>query len=181
LRNRPLHDRDAPILKATTKGKQAEARPGKVSYFTTAVLESFRKYGPERRSGSNWVVTTSSLRRAVQMHMERFAPNRCDTGNGVSNFTRDLHEFSGAPQIFAEIRCRPAAAHPLAAFSLTHSARMAPLIRPNPEADPWLLDVEYADWDVDATFKPADGYKNVQALAQTSWPPLFAPKLETGV
>ena len=96
--------RDAPVYLATPFGQKAGPANG-VSFFTAALLACLGRLGAARRVGTDWVVTTASLRTALPVLMGRTHNGQnqrlhCDVGRGVG-------PSADGPALLAGHRVRP--------------------------------------------------------------------------
>jgi hypothetical protein len=102
---------DAQILSSSNPGGQSHAIPGRVSFFTEALLESLQKFSAPAKNNRRWQVTTSSLGTAMKERMRRMqvpGPKkvRCHVG-GQSNFDTVVHTFTGDAHVMSCVDCDP--------------------------------------------------------------------------
>ena len=177
--------RNAPILKATAIGRKAHAPAAGVSYFTKALIECLDRVGASYLGNTDWIVDTSSLKRALVQRLDRtrgptgaLMPLPCDVGGGVCNFETDLHWINGSAEVMSRITCDPDAA-------LDHTELIVDDGQGNrrnrlPKAEPWDLDLQAGiTCDVDARLNAAAPYHQAYPWRKRLiYPPKFECKVK---
>lgn len=148
--------RDAPVIKATNSGLKAHAEPGKVSFYTQALLACLEKMGARGQNAGRWEIATSSLGQAMKYYLKRLTPSGlepliCDVG-GRSNFDTVIHYFVGTAYVMSSIDCEPSAALPVAQFFLRNGSTFVKS-RVTSEPNPWELEVPAGNYDIEVKFR----------------------------
>jgi hypothetical protein len=177
--------RNAPVFQSATTGTRAHGEPGKVSYFTSAIIECLKSTGARGMNGSRWAVSTNSLGVALQEYMKRTqVPGvgrlTCDTGAGQSNFDTDIHEFTGTADVLASITCDRDAALAAATFAISSAAVPRTPYPANGAAVE--LRLPSGQYDIEATFAAGTQWqpRNPQPEPQLVMPPRAACTVEVG-
>ena len=177
--------RNAPVFQSATAGTKAHGEPGKVSYFTTAIIECLKSAGARGMNGNRWAVSTNSLGVALQEYMKRtkvpgIGRLTCDTGTGQSNFDTDIHEFAGTADVLASITCDRDAALSAATFAISSATAARTPYPANGEAVE--LRLASGQYDIEATFTPGTQWRavNPQPEPQLMMPPRASCTVEVG-
>lgn len=175
-----LPQRNGPQLKAAALGQKAHGQGSQVSFFTKALIECLRKVGASHFDGTDWVVTTDSLKGRLADRMKRTRmPGKtislsCDVGGGFCNFNTDLHHINGPAEVMSNIGCAPDQAMDYAELIVDDLSGQQ-FVRP-PKADPWELDLTaHKQYDFDARLTNAAPYTQVFPIRRV----LVAPPVVT--
>jgi hypothetical protein len=180
---RIFQQRSAPLVTAAAIGQKAYAPSSgtEPSFFATAALECFARGGAERFDGAQWVVTTDSLGRNMKERLRRVklansGTAACDVG-GTSNFTVDLHRFSGRAAVLSRVTTNPPAVLAQAILQLNDSV-VAPRQRQTPAAEPWEDEVEtdlHSAWELRVALPSGSQWGTKVVTGLRAHPPLFTP------
>jgi hypothetical protein len=180
---RPYLQRSAPLITAASIGQKAYAPSGsdQLSFFADALLTCFARGGAERFDGQHWIVTTDSLGRNMKERLQRVklkngATAACDTG-GRSNFTVDLHRFTGSVSVLARVTTDPSAALAQAVLALDDSVQQ-PRRRETPAQEPWETEVlteAHSTWRLEASLPAGAPWQTRVIQRLKAHPPLFSP------
>lgn len=158
----------APILSIPAAPPRgiAQAEHGRESYFTRALLKSFRGMGATNDEAGRWTVTTETLVLGIGEALDgvftsakkRVPKPRPDSANfTLSNLT--LHGFSPAkpPVVPVEVGCNPPDATAHAALHLLHAGGQA--FRCPSQPEPWIIEeAEVGSYDLHLTFQAGGAY-----------------------
>ncbi len=170
--------REAAVYLAAPIGKQAHAPVAGVSYFTHAVLNCLGRCGARGHDGTNWVVSTDSLKTALKARMRRTRVNgarlACDTGRGVGNLGAiDLHGWPGPAHVMAEVIGHPPDTLEYADLYMRSTSGLC--LSRQAQADPWELELDCDDtihYDLLATLVPGAPYGSVSGfVGRNLYPP----------
>lgn len=175
--------RNAPVLQAATTGAKAHGAKDQVSYFTEALLDCLKSFGPRQKNGQRWQVSTDSLAMAMKEYMKRkkvagLPPLTCDTGAGQSNFDTVIHEFTHQAQVMALIDCLPPDALTTAEFAVADPAGQKQTFVA--QGNPWEVNLPAGMYDVEAKFTPPGAFPDVQPFPQLMAPPVTSCTVEAG-
>lgn len=179
---RVYQQRSAPFITAAPVGQRAYAPTGQnsISFFARALIDCFTRGGAERFDGQHWVVTTDSLGRNMKERLQRVKlPNgasaACDD-TGTSNFTVDLHSFSGPASVLTRVTTNPLPALAQATLELDDSVQ--PLRRRLPAPGPWEDEVQteaHSTWNLRAHLPPGAPWSSKVMNGLKAHPPVFTP------
>ncbi|MFO1303192.1 MAG: caspase family protein [Burkholderiales bacterium] len=153
--------RNAPIYFGTMQGDTAFGRRGRESFFTEALLKAFRGAGADDDGNGNWRLQTDTLGKGIQHQLRRTVANTAASGQNstATNVGPGIafHELAGLPECPVDVMCEPQADTANAMLQVagtTNGVQMARNPPTPPTADAWALDLDYGDYEFQASFAP---------------------------
>jgi hypothetical protein len=143
--------RNAPIYYAAVPGTTAFGRTGKPSFFTEALLKSFRGAGADDTFGV-WALQTDTLGRGIHHQLRRTVANTAAAGqlSMVSNVGDPIafHRLTGLPESPVDVVCDPESDTASATFDVFGNGVQQTRA---PMAEPWGLDLTLGESEFGAS------------------------------
>lgn len=162
--------RDAPVFFACLPGQKAYSRPGDVSLFTSALIETLDQAGAIKRNG-RWLVATDYMLGALNQTIRRLAPKdslpaqpaSLDRASGYV-----FHVLPGEPGVPVSVGCDPDAANASADFRIV--GKKGHHVRPQRQSTVWEVRCRPGEYDVAASFQ-AGKYRDGTLEGEIVTPP----------
>jgi Caspase domain len=146
--------RDAKVLRAASRGRQAYARRGEVTFFTSALIACLDGFGADRRNGARWNVTGHSLDEALRLY--RWYPTLpgksltfCNEGGETStDLYGDVHETE-VSQALTYVTLSREDALTNATLTITPSPPGTSMQR-TPRTRPWVVPLDPGEYEFSA-------------------------------
>jgi hypothetical protein len=153
--------RDAVALRAASEGRQAYGEPGKITFFSEALISCLNGFAANRRVGERWSVTAHSLHESMRMY--RWLPVlppgyelsfEATTHTSTDTFG-DVHE-TDPRNVLTYFGIRPEEALTGADLAIVAGAPQSAQLR-GPRPAPWVLVLDPGLYEFHASF-PALAY-----------------------
>ena len=175
---RALDDLDQWIYLGSYTGRLAYGPEDEAPFFTQELLSCLEKRGAQGKSpsGSGWMVTTASLRTALQAagncraEVEQKRIKFSMMSPASSTFTANLCQFPGPPEVFVQVWCLPR--DKMTAVRLFVQDPGGQRFRPTALPNDWYTTVEPGPCQVGVQFDPTTGLSSSAAPFNAD-PPLF--------
>jgi len=138
-----------PVIYSAKTGEQAFGFPGKISYFTEALLHGLSRCGVYLSKGSKWAVSPSQLQMAVAGLLDDFSGRPHCPADGLVGTGFEIHFLDTQPEVVVLVTLNPATGNAEAKIKATCSG--VEHVRPNLD-HPWRTFLPYGQCAVDAEF-----------------------------